>query len=114
MSDTIRTVTLTPQEQAAYARGWNRAIEAASSEITDEIEATRLARKAIRALSMPAPAPAQEILDALASLEDLVACRCHEAFKDRGLHDPQCNCDYADELSVVRAALIPASEEGGE
>jgi hypothetical protein len=28
--DTIRTVTLTPQEQAAYASGWNRAIEAAA------------------------------------------------------------------------------------
>jgi hypothetical protein len=34
-------------------------------------------------------------------LQDLVRCRCHEAYKGRGLHDPNCHCDSADAVKVV-------------
>ena len=42
-----------------------------------------------------------EVKHALANLQELVQCRCHEAFKDRGLHDPECNCDYVEEVETV-------------
>lgn len=65
MTDTIHTVTLTPQEMAAYASGWNRAIEAAAKAYetcggaVNDWDWFEAADHAIRALSMPAPAPAQ-------------------------------------------------------
>ena len=37
----------------------------------------------------------------IAELQDLVRCRCHDAYKGRGLHDPTCCCDYAEALKVV-------------
>ena len=37
----------------------------------------------------------------IAELQDLVQCRCHEAFKGRGLHDPDCHCDTAEAVKVV-------------
>ncbi len=46
-----------------------------------------------------------DVEQAFAELDDLVRCRCHPAYKDRGLHDPDCNCDYADTISTIRAAL---------
>lgn len=41
------------------------------------------------------------VKQALAELSDLVRCRCHEAYKGRGLQDPQCMCDSADAVKVV-------------
>jgi hypothetical protein len=41
------------------------------------------------------------VKQALAELQDLVRCRCHEAYKGRGLHDPDCHCDNADAVKVV-------------
>jgi hypothetical protein len=41
------------------------------------------------------------VKQALAELGDVVRCQCHPAFKDRGLKDPQCQCDSADALKVV-------------
>jgi hypothetical protein len=41
------------------------------------------------------------VKQALAELQDLVRCRCHEAYKSRGLHDPNCHCDSADAVKVV-------------
>jgi hypothetical protein len=41
------------------------------------------------------------VKQALAELSDLVRCRCHEAYRDRGLQDPQCMCDSADAVKVV-------------
>lgn len=41
------------------------------------------------------------IKQALAELGDIVHCRCHEAYKDRNLQDPQCQCDSADALTTV-------------
>jgi hypothetical protein len=41
------------------------------------------------------------VKQALAELQDLVRCRCHEAYKSRGLHDPNCHCDSADAVKAV-------------
>jgi hypothetical protein len=37
----------------------------------------------------------------IAELQDIVRCRCHPAYKDRGLHDPDCECDSAEAVQVV-------------
>lgn len=49
------------------------------------------------------------VKQALAELGDVVRCRCHPAYKDRGLHDPGCECDSAGAVAVV-AARIEALE----
>jgi hypothetical protein len=41
------------------------------------------------------------VKQSLAELQDLVRCRCHPAYKDRGMHDPDCDCDSADAVQVV-------------
>jgi hypothetical protein len=41
------------------------------------------------------------VKNAIAELQDDVRCRCHPAYKDRGLHDPDCNCDSAGAVQVV-------------
>ena len=41
------------------------------------------------------------VKNAIAELQDDVRCRCHPAYKDRGLHDPDCNCDNAGAVQVV-------------
>ena len=38
---------------------------------------------------------------ALAELHDLVRCRCHPAYTGRGLHDPDCECDSAEAVTIV-------------
>jgi len=45
------------------------------------------------------------IQQAIDELRDLVRCRCHPAYKDRGLHDPDCNCDDAEAVEVLANAL---------
>ena len=45
------------------------------------------------------------VRQALAELQDDVRCRCHPAYKDRGLHDPDCNCDSAGAVQVVAARI---------
>jgi hypothetical protein len=42
-----------------------------------------------------------EVDQAIAELQELVKCRCDPAYKDRGLHDPNCQCDYASEVQVI-------------
>ena len=42
-----------------------------------------------------------QVKNAIAELQDDVRCRCHPAYKDRGLHDPDCNCDNAGAVQVV-------------
>jgi hypothetical protein len=42
---------------------------------------------------------------ALAELGDVVRCRCDEAFRDRDLQDPDCNCDSMDAVRVVLARI---------
>ena len=41
------------------------------------------------------------VKQSIAELQDLVRCRCHDAYKDRGLHDPDCHCDSAEAPKVV-------------
>jgi hypothetical protein len=42
-----------------------------------------------------------EVDQAIAELQEMVKCRCDPAYKDRGLHDPDCQCDYASEVQVI-------------
>jgi hypothetical protein len=42
-----------------------------------------------------------EVDQAIAELQGLVHCRCDPAYTDRGLHDPDCECDYASEVQVI-------------
>jgi hypothetical protein len=43
--------------------------------------------------------------EALYSLQELVKCRCDEAWTARGRHEPNSTCDYAEEVEVITAAL---------
>ena len=45
------------------------------------------------------------IEQAIDELRDLVRCRCHPGFKDRGLRDPSCDCDSAEAVEVLVRAL---------
>jgi hypothetical protein len=54
------------------------------------------------------------VKQALAELGDVVRCRCHEAFRDRGLHDPQCQCDSMDAVKVVTARIEELERERRE
>lgn len=38
---------------------------------------------------------------AINELRDVVRCRCHRVYKDRGRHDPACECDSADAVKAV-------------
>jgi hypothetical protein len=42
-----------------------------------------------------------EVDQAIAELQEMVECRCDPAYEDRGLHDPNCQCDYASEVQVI-------------
>ena len=43
----------------------------------------------------------EELTQAMAELQEVVRCRCDEAYRDRGLKDPHCECDSADAVKVV-------------
>ena len=43
------------------------------------------------------------VKQSLVELGDLVRCRCHPAYRDRGLHDPDCQCDSAEALQALDA-----------
>lgn len=43
----------------------------------------------------------EELKQAIAELQEVVRCRCNEAYRDRGLHDPQCECDSAEAVKIV-------------
>ena len=45
------------------------------------------------------------VKQSIAELQDLVRCRCHPSYKDRGLHDPDCECDNAENVKVVAARI---------
>jgi hypothetical protein len=45
------------------------------------------------------------VKQALAELGDVVRCRCDEAYRDRDLQDPQCQCDSMDAVRVVIARI---------
>ena len=47
----------------------------------------------------------EELTLAMAELQDVVRCRCDEAYRDRGLKDPYCECDSADAVKVVASRI---------
>lgn len=51
------------------------------------------------------------VKQALAELGDVVRCRCHEAYKGRGLHDPDCQCDSAEALATVTKHIEALTEQ---
>jgi hypothetical protein len=53
------------------------------------------------------------IQDAIGDLRDLVRCRCHSDYKDRGMHDPYCDCDSAEAVEVL-ARAIPTTQPDRE
>jgi hypothetical protein len=42
-----------------------------------------------------------EVDQAIAALQEMVKCRCDPVYEDRGLHNPDCQCDYASEVHVI-------------
>ena len=54
------------------------------------------------------------IEQAIDELRDLVRCRCHPAYKDRGLHDPDCNCDDAEAVEVLARFLSSRNSRSAE
>lgn len=51
------------------------------------------------------------VKQALAELGDMVHCRCDEAYRDRDLQDPQCQCDSMDAVRVVLARIEALERE---
>jgi hypothetical protein len=45
------------------------------------------------------------VKQAITELQDLVRCRCHPAYRDRNLHDPDCHCEDADNVALVAARI---------
>ena len=41
------------------------------------------------------------VRQSIAELQDIVRCRCHPAYRDRGMQDPDCECDSADAVQIV-------------
>ena len=41
------------------------------------------------------------VRQSIAELQDIVRCRCHPAYRDRGMQDPNCECDSADAVQIV-------------
>ena len=51
------------------------------------------------------------IEQAIDEMRDLVRCRCHPAFTERKLHDPDCNCDSAEAVEVLANAFPAVQPE---
>jgi hypothetical protein len=41
------------------------------------------------------------VKQSIAELQDIVRCRCHPAYKELVMQDPDCECDSADAVQVV-------------
>ena len=54
------------------------------------------------------------VKQAIAELQDIVRCRCHPAYTNRGMHDPDCDCDSADAVKIVanRIEKLEADNKG--
>ena len=52
-----------------------------------------------------------KLTQAIAELQEVVRCRCDEAYRDRGLKDPQCECDSADAVKVVADRIKALTEQ---
>jgi hypothetical protein len=56
----------------------------------------------------------EELTQAIAELQEVVRCHCDEAFRDRGLQDPQCQCDSAEAVKVVANRIKALTKERDE
>jgi hypothetical protein len=52
-----------------------------------------------------------KLTHAIAELREVVRCRCNEAYRDRGLKDPHCECDSADAVKVVADRIKALTEQ---
>ena len=52
-----------------------------------------------------------ELTQAMAELQEVVRCHCDEAFRDRGLQDPQCQCDSAEAVKIVADRIKALTEQ---
>jgi hypothetical protein len=52
-----------------------------------------------------------ELTQAMAELQEVVRCRCDEAYRDRGLQDPQCECDSAEAVKIVANRIKTLTKE---
>jgi hypothetical protein len=53
----------------------------------------------------------EELTLAMAELQDVVRCRCDEAYRDRGLKDPYCECDSAEAVKIVASRIKALTEQ---
>jgi hypothetical protein len=53
----------------------------------------------------------EELTQAMAELQEVVRCRCDEAYRDRGLKDPHCECDSADAVKIVASRIKALTEQ---
>jgi chromosome segregation ATPase len=53
----------------------------------------------------------EELTLAIAELREVVRCRCDEAYRDRGLKDPHCECDSAEAVKVVANRIKALTEQ---
>lgn len=53
----------------------------------------------------------EELKQAIAELQEVVRCRCDEAYRDRGLKDPHCECDSAEAVKVVAIRIKALTEQ---
>lgn len=44
---------------------------------------------------------AEEVRQSILELKILTHCRCDDAYKGRGLQDPDCQCDYKDDVNII-------------
>jgi hypothetical protein len=59
---------------------------------------------------MTSPTP-PEVSDALDCLFGLTNCTCHEAFTSRDMQDPECQCDYREDVATIRAHIATLEAE---
>lgn len=50
------------------------------------------------------------VKQAIEELQDVVRCRCHPGYTDRGLHDPRCECDSKDAVKIVADRIATLEE----
>lgn len=44
----------------------------------------------------------EELRKSILELKILTDCRCIEAYKGRGLKDPDCNCEYRESVNTIQ------------
>lgn len=52
-----------------------------------------------------------KLTHAIAELQEVVRCRCDEAYRGRGLKDPHCECDSAEAVKIVASRIKALTEQ---